>query len=176
MLLCMSAICFHQVASGAVGLAQRALEEATKYAMERKTFGKYLYEVSTTPDYFCRLKPATGRPCFPAFPRKSQQLENASTHSSTFCGLRGAFEQSRRFRSTQSVWTQPYSLPHYRRLNSGVEHALLEQLTFLSNASIVLEDIETQSSTLRRRINAQIKRRQSHVNAGTVPESKNTGT
>merc|ERR1719367_459726 len=28
------------VASGAVGLAQRALDEATKYAMERKTFGK----------------------------------------------------------------------------------------------------------------------------------------
>ena len=27
------------VASGAVGLAQRALDEATKYAMERKTFG-----------------------------------------------------------------------------------------------------------------------------------------
>ena len=35
----------HQVASGAVGLAQRALDEATKYAMERKTFGKYIYEV-----------------------------------------------------------------------------------------------------------------------------------
>lgn len=31
--------CFVQVASGAVGLAQRALDEATKYAMERKTFG-----------------------------------------------------------------------------------------------------------------------------------------
>ena len=45
--LCMCAIYFHQVASGAVGLAQRALEEATKYAMERKTFGKFLYEVST---------------------------------------------------------------------------------------------------------------------------------
>lgn len=28
------------VASGAVGLAQRAFEEATKYAMERKTMGK----------------------------------------------------------------------------------------------------------------------------------------
>ena len=28
------------VAAGAVGLAQRALDEATKYAMERKTFGK----------------------------------------------------------------------------------------------------------------------------------------
>lgn len=27
------------VAAGAVGLAQRALDEATKYAMERKTFG-----------------------------------------------------------------------------------------------------------------------------------------
>ena len=28
------------VAAGAVGLAQRALDEATKYAAERKTFGK----------------------------------------------------------------------------------------------------------------------------------------
>ncbi|OWA52861.1 Medium-chain specific acyl-CoA dehydrogenase, mitochondrial [Hypsibius exemplaris] len=32
------------VAAGAVGLAQRALDEAVKYAMERKTFGKFLYE------------------------------------------------------------------------------------------------------------------------------------
>ena len=28
------------VAAGAVGIAQRALDEATKYAMERKTFGQ----------------------------------------------------------------------------------------------------------------------------------------
>ncbi|XP_046734521.1 probable medium-chain specific acyl-CoA dehydrogenase, mitochondrial isoform X3 [Diprion similis] len=32
------------VASGAVGLAQRALDEATKYALERKTFGKPIAE------------------------------------------------------------------------------------------------------------------------------------
>uniref|UniRef100_A0A1W7RB73 Medium-chain specific acyl-CoA dehydrogenase, mitochondrial n=1 Tax=Hadrurus spadix TaxID=141984 RepID=A0A1W7RB73_9SCOR len=32
------------VAAGAVGLAQRALDEATKYSLERKTFGKYLAE------------------------------------------------------------------------------------------------------------------------------------
>ncbi|XP_033007684.1 medium-chain specific acyl-CoA dehydrogenase, mitochondrial [Lacerta agilis] len=32
------------VAAGAVGLAQRALDEATKYAMERKTFGKVIAE------------------------------------------------------------------------------------------------------------------------------------
>jgi len=32
------------VAAGAVGLAQRALEEATKYAMERKTMGKVIAE------------------------------------------------------------------------------------------------------------------------------------
>uniref|UniRef100_G1NZ67 Medium-chain specific acyl-CoA dehydrogenase, mitochondrial n=1 Tax=Myotis lucifugus TaxID=59463 RepID=G1NZ67_MYOLU len=32
------------VAAGAVGLAQRALDEATKYALERKTFGKLLVE------------------------------------------------------------------------------------------------------------------------------------
>ena len=31
-------------------------------------------------------------------------------------------------------------------------------------------------STLHRRVKAQTKRRQSHVNAGTVPETKNVGT
>lgn len=30
------------VAAGAVGLSQRALDEATKYAMERKTFGTHI--------------------------------------------------------------------------------------------------------------------------------------
>ncbi|XP_015346012.1 medium-chain specific acyl-CoA dehydrogenase, mitochondrial isoform X2 [Marmota marmota marmota] len=33
-----------KVAAGAVGLGQRALDEATKYALERKTFGKLLVE------------------------------------------------------------------------------------------------------------------------------------
>ncbi|XP_071947068.1 medium-chain specific acyl-CoA dehydrogenase, mitochondrial-like [Antedon mediterranea] len=32
------------VAAGAVGLAQRALDEATKYSMERKTMGRYICE------------------------------------------------------------------------------------------------------------------------------------
>ena len=32
------------VAAGAVGLARRALEEATKYSMERKTMGKMICE------------------------------------------------------------------------------------------------------------------------------------
>ena len=41
------------------------------------------------------------------------------------------------------------------------------------NASIVPEDVDTQRSTLRRRVKTQTKRRQSHVKAGTVPESKN---
>jgi len=36
---------FSQVAAGAVGLAQRAFDEATKYSMERKTFGKLICEV-----------------------------------------------------------------------------------------------------------------------------------
>ena len=33
------------VAASAVGLAQRALDESLKYAMERKTFGKAIIEV-----------------------------------------------------------------------------------------------------------------------------------
>lgn len=36
-----------QVAAGATGLAQRALDEATNYAMERKTFGKVIAEVGS---------------------------------------------------------------------------------------------------------------------------------
>ena len=32
------------VAAGAVGLARRALDEATKYSLERKTMGKYIAE------------------------------------------------------------------------------------------------------------------------------------
>lgn len=35
---------FLQVAAAATGLAQRALDEATKYALERKTFGKLIAE------------------------------------------------------------------------------------------------------------------------------------
>ena len=102
------------------------------------------------------LKLAAGHPCVPARPSKTRQLEDASTNRSTFCGLRGAFEQS--------------------RLNAGVEHALLEQLTFFSNAIIVLEGVGTHGSTLRRRVEAQTKRRELHVNAGTVSSTKNAGT
>ena len=69
-----------------------------------------------------------------------------------------------------------YSRPCYRRQNAGVEHALLEQLTLFPNASIVLEDVDTNRSNFRHRVIAQTKSRQSHVNAGTVPESSNAGT
>jgi len=39
-LMLMKMLTLTQVASAAVGLAQRALDEATKYAMERKTFNR----------------------------------------------------------------------------------------------------------------------------------------
>lgn len=39
------------MAAGATGLAQRALDEATKYALERKTFGKLIAEVCS-PGFF----------------------------------------------------------------------------------------------------------------------------
>lgn len=35
-----------QVAAGATGLAQRALDEATKYSLERKTFGRLIADVN----------------------------------------------------------------------------------------------------------------------------------
>lgn len=45
MVSCQPSLNVIQVAAGAVGLAQRALEEATTYALERKTFGKVIAEV-----------------------------------------------------------------------------------------------------------------------------------
>ena len=81
------------------------------------------------------------------------------------------------FLSTRSAWTPAYSRPcDYRRQNARVERALLEQLTLFSNASIVLEDVDTHRSNFRRRVNTQTKRRQLHVNAGRVPESENAWT
>ena len=53
---------------------------------------------------------------------------------------------------------------------------LLEQLTLFSNVSIVLEDADTHRSKKRRRINNSATRRQSHVIAGTVPESTDART
>ena len=110
------------------------------------------------------------------FLSKSPQQEEASTHRSTFSGLRGAFDQSPRFRSTRSAWTQAYSLPCYLRLDTGVEHALLEKLTFF---------IECKHCSRRRR-HTQVKLTsmrkcadkcgRSQVNAGTAPETKYAGT
>ena len=37
-------MCFTKVASGATGLAQRAFDEATKYSLERKTFGVQIFK------------------------------------------------------------------------------------------------------------------------------------
>ena len=86
---------------------------------------------------------------------------------------------TRSFRTIAAVSDQLGALgrqrirPCYQRQNAGVEYALLEQLTLFPNASIVLEDVDTHRSNFRRRVKAQTKRRQSHVNAGTVPESEN---
>ena len=38
-------LCVIQVAMSGVGLAQRALDEATRYALERKAFGQPIIEV-----------------------------------------------------------------------------------------------------------------------------------
>jgi len=50
--LVLSGLFMLKVAVGAVGLARRALDEATKYAMERKTFGVPIFEVR----YFLALR------------------------------------------------------------------------------------------------------------------------
>ena len=89
--------------------------------------------------HITKQKPAIGQ---------SRQLEDASTHShrSNCCGLRGAFKESPRFRSTWGAWTPANSRPRYRRQNARVEQSLLEQLTLFSNVSIVLEDAGTHRS------------------------------
>lgn len=50
-----------QVAAGATGLAQRALEEATNYALERKTFGKVIAEVCSI-SFISKKKPCAFGP------------------------------------------------------------------------------------------------------------------
>lgn len=49
-----------QVAAGATGLAQRALDEATKYALERKTFGKVIAEVCSLRVFIGLQQKSTG--------------------------------------------------------------------------------------------------------------------
>ena len=53
---------------------------------------------------------------------------------------------------------------------------LLEQLTLFPNVSIALEDAVTHRSSLRSSIKIPATRRQSDVNAGTMPESTNART
>ena len=77
---------------------------------------------------------------------------------------------------------------NWERLDAGVFTSMLmatkrksrtsatRETDVFPNASIVLEDVDTHRSTLGRGVNAQTKRRQSHVNAGTVPESENART
>ena len=95
-----------------------------------------------------------------------------------------SIEQSLPFRSTRSAWTQhsmqllQYCIQFHGnwRLSAGVEHALLEQLTFFRTQTLFSKTWTHTLSPLRRRVKAQIKRRQMHVNAGTVPATRNAGT
>ena len=108
------------------------------------------------PDYnYCKAgHRSTLRSCVSAFLAATGRRRHTQVN---FYGLRGAlkFEQLLRFRSTRSSWTPAYSRPCYRRQNARVEHALLEQLTLLPNASIVLEDVDTHRSNFRRRVKTQ---------------------
>ena len=132
--------------------------------------------------HYCVLspvKPATGgtlRPCVSAFfaateRRKHTQVDFLSIY------LRGAFEQSLRI------------LINSERLDAIVFTSMLpatkrKSRTCATRATDVIFERKhcsrrrrhTHRSNFRRRENAQTKRRQSHVNAGTVPESENVGT
>ena len=63
-------------------------------------------------------------------------------------------------------------------LNAGVKHVCATQATdVFVERKFVLEDVDTQSQIdFTSPHKAQTKRRQSHINAGTVPETKNAGT
>ena len=62
-----------------------------------------------------------------------------------------------------STWMPAHSRPSYRRLNAGVEHALLEKLTFFFRTQALFSKTQTHRSPIRHRIKAQTKRRQSHI-------------
>ena len=161
------------------------MEWHSHYITEKKWQGKIIVRELLTNSCLCNLPqcvwnimpayaPQVG--CTTAEKGELYRGIDQSSDRSTFCGLRSSFEQSLCFRSTGNVWTPAYSRPRYWRQNARVEHALLEQLTLFPNASIVLEDVDTHRSNSRRGVNAQTKRRQSHVNTGTVSESENAGT
>ena len=79
-----------------------------------------------------------------AFPCKSRQLEEAITHRSTFRGLRGGFEQSLRFRSTQSRWTQKLSV-----FTSTLPVTGRRSRTCATRVSDVISERKTQTHTCR---------------------------
>ena len=55
-------------------------------------------------------------------------MQDAITHRSPFCGLRGAFEQSQPFRSLCALGRKRIYVHDSRRLKTGGKHALIEQL------------------------------------------------
>ena len=79
-----------------------------------------------------------------AFLRNSRQLEDAITHGSTFVDY--AALSNNRCVSDQlgALGLKRIHFHSIQRLNAGIEHALHEQLTFFSNASIVVADVDTQ--------------------------------
>ena len=98
-----------------------------------------------------------------------------------FGGLSGVFSNNRCVSDQLGALGRRRIHVHvgYRRQFAGVDHALLEQLTFFfSNASIVLEDADTHRSNFRRRVKAQtIARKRWHgARSRTGPETKNAGT
>ena len=102
-----------------------------------------------------------------AFLRNPRQLEDASKHRSTFCELRGAFEQSLRFRSTRRAWTQAYSLLRFRRQNTDLSRTCATRET---------DVISERKHCSRRRRRTQIDFTSPRKSADkTQPETKNAG-
>ena len=74
------------------------------------------------------LKPATGHPCVPALPSNSRRLGDAST-GRLFVDYAALSNNRRISDQLRALGRKRIQFHGNRRLNAGVEHARLEQLT-----------------------------------------------
>ena len=79
-------------------------------------------------------------------PKTYYPLTSKAGHRSTlrFCVIRSNWKTQAHTDQLGALGRKRIHFHGNRRPNAGVEHALLEQLMFLSNARIVLEDVDTQ--------------------------------
>ena len=77
-----------------------------------------------------QFKPTTGSPCAPSLPSNSRQLKDGSTHRSPFVDYTALSNNRYISDQTGALGRKHIHFHGIQRLNAGVEHALLDQLTF----------------------------------------------